>query len=83
MTHAQISDKPLHRAHVRLWREDVDYLRALYTDNMTEAMRSIIHSFVLAHKQKAREGIDALPALELSDDDLAALHEFDLEETAT
>ena len=74
----KITDKPLHRAHLRLYREDWDELRARYGGTergVTDAVRSIIHSYVVATREKERKVVDTLPALTVDDEYLDALME--------
>lgn len=77
----RISERPLRRCHLRLWADDYNELRAMFGDSergLTNAIRAIIHAYVLSQKQKAHAAIDALPQLELSADDLKELEEITL-----
>lgn len=57
----KISDKPLEAIQVRLFKEDLDALRALYAGQfgVNRAIRSIVHSFVTQTQATANRQIDA------------------------
>jgi hypothetical protein len=67
----KITDKPLEMIQVRLFKEDLDALRALYAGNLgvNKAIRTIVHVFVAKSNAEANKAIDA------SDEDMAELLE--------
>ena len=57
----KITDKPLEAIQVRLFKEDLNALRRLYsgTFGVNKAIRTIIHTFVTQTQAKANAAIDA------------------------
>lgn len=62
----KISEKPLEAIQVRLFKEDLDALRALYAGQfgVNRAIRSIVHTFVTHTQATANRQIDANEAAE-------------------
>lgn len=56
----KISEKPLEAIQVRLFKEDLDALRALYAGQfgVNRAIRSIVHTFVTHTQATANRQID-------------------------
>jgi len=66
----KISERPLTRVHLRLFRDTWNELQAMYGNGATAAARVVLDTYVKSQRDKARKGIDQLPVLELSDDEL-------------
>jgi hypothetical protein len=64
----KITDKALTALQVRLFKEDLDYLRELYAGQfgVNRAIRTIVHSFVTHTKAEANKTIDRMETKELA-----------------
>lgn len=58
----KVTDKELEMVPIRLFKDDLDYLRRVYRDTIgvNAAVRSIVHSFVTQTKAEADKTIDQL-----------------------
>lgn len=61
----KITDKELTALQVRLFKEDLDYLRELYAGQfgVNRAIRTIVHTFVTQTKAHADKAIDKAEAI--------------------
>lgn len=62
----KITDKELEAIQVRLFKEDLDYLRQLYGGQqfgVNRVIRTVVHSFVTQAAAEANRNIDAQEAV--------------------